>query len=348
MPTLREAGGHLGPPPLTLTRLLTAWTAPPGVVAAVLVAGVAYLVAAHRVRTAAAGWPGRRTACFLGGGLGSVLLVTVTVVGVYSDTLFWVRALQDIVLLMVTPMFLALGAPLRLVRELVPPPVRRGLGRVLTSGPARVATFPLVVTVVFVAPLFAVYLTPLDALRLRSPVISGLVGVLLVAAGFLYFWSRLRIDPTPRADPYGVTVWISIAEVVLDGALGLTLWLGPLVAAQHYQALGRGWGPSLRVDQIIGAGVLWIGGDLAGLPFLGAVFVRMMREDEQRAARIDAELDAADAATRSVPGPDRPGVDGAPAPGPVSASAPASASAPPPRLWWEDHPELAARFRRRG
>jgi len=274
VPALGDAGGYLGPPPLTLIRLLMAWTAAPGVVAAVLVAGVTYLIAARQVSrqaddrqvcTVAASWPGGRTACFLGGGLGSVLLVTVTFVGVYSDTLFWVRALQDIVLLMVTPMFLALGAPLRLIRERVPPAVRRRLGRVLTSAPARVATFPLVVTVVFLAPLFVVYLTPLDELRLRSSVISGLVGVLLVAVGFLYFWSRLRIDPTPRADPYGVTVWISIAEVVVDGVLGLTLWLGPLVAAQHYQALGRPWGPSPRIDQVIGAGVLWIGGDLAGL-----------------------------------------------------------------------------------
>jgi hypothetical protein len=41
--------------------------------------------------------------------------------------------------------------------------------------------------------------------------------------------------------------------------------------------------------------VLWILGDLVGLPFLAAMLIHMMREDESEAARIDAELDAREA-----------------------------------------------------
>ena len=153
-------------------------------------------------------------------------------------------------------------------------------------------------------------------------------------AGFLYFWTRFRVDPTPRTDPYLLSIAISVAEVIFDGALGLTLWLGPLVAPQYYLALHRGWGPDLRLDQIIGAGVLWIGGDLAGLPFLAAIFTRLMHEDQRHAAAIDAELDTLEAVSTSAT--------------PTQATTPTfpPESRPPARLWWEDHPELAQRLHR--
>lgn len=244
--------------------------------------------------------------------------------------------MQNVVLLMLTPMFLALGAPLSLLREVLPGGARAALGRVLHSAPARVLTFPLIVTAVLIAPLFILYLSPLYEASLRSGAVSAVVGTGLVLAGFGYFWSRLRIDPTPRADSYLVTMAISVTEVIVDGVLGLVLWFGPLIAPHYYQTLGRSWGPDLRVDQVIGAGVVWIGGDLAGLPFLGIVLGRMMREDRAQAATIDAELDAAEAARP-------PTTDTAePAPG----CEPADAQASRPRLWWEEHPELAQRFRR--
>jgi hypothetical protein len=126
--------------------------------------------------------------------------------------------------------------------------------------------------------------------------------------------------------------------VIFDGVLGLTVWLGPLIAPHYYLALHRGWGPDLRLDQIIGAGVLWIGGDLAGLPFLAAVMTRMRQEDQHHAAVIDAELDTLEAAHRSL-------LSAADSPESTRGS-PGSSSPNTPRLWWEDHPEIAQRFHR--
>jgi cytochrome c oxidase assembly factor CtaG len=174
-------------------------------------------------------------------------------------------------------MLLALGAPIRLAADLLRPATRAPLSALLHSRVAR--------------------------------------GSALVATGLVYFWTRFRIDPTPRTDPYGVTIWITVVEMIGDAVLGVVLWLGPLVAAGHYAALARGWGPDLRTDQILGAGVLWIGGDVVGLPFIGIVLGLMTREDPTRAVAVDAELDAAE-------------------------------EAGPARLWREDVPEIADRFRR--
>jgi cytochrome c oxidase assembly factor CtaG len=344
------AGGYSGPPPLTPARLVTTWQVTPAVLAALLL-GAAYWWAVRRARARGMAWPRARVYCFLGG-VAWLLLITGGWVGGYSGVLFWVRAVRNVSLLMIVPMLLAMGAPLTLARELLGPGARARLGRVGRSRAARVATFPLVVTPVFLAPLPLLYLTPLYPAGLAHGWVDGLVGVWLLGAGWLYFWTRFRIDPTPRTDPYVVSLGISVAEVVLDGALGLAVWLGPLLAPHYYLALHRPWGPDAQLDQIIGAGVLWIGGDLAGLPFLGVVLRRMTSEDAEQAAEIDAELDRQDqhrahrrardvaAAGAGV------GADGGSEPG----TAPGAASpqdAERPRLWWEDHPELAERFRRR-
>ena len=60
--------------------------------------------------------------------------------------------------------------------------------------------------------------------------------------------------------------------------------------------------------------MLWIFGDIVGLPFLAAQLIQMIREDEADAKVIDAELDAQDAAaiagSRACPAMPRPVMPG--------------------------------------
>lgn len=312
-------------PPLTALRLFTTWRFAPLLLGASATAAAGYTVAARR----RPGWPPGRAAAF-GAGLVVAVVAGSSFVGVYDDMLFWVRAVQNLMLLMVVPMLLALGAPLTLLAAGVPEDRRPAWRRVLHSRAARVLTGPFAATVLLVAPLMVLYLTPLYAMTLRDGVVSGAVGTGLVACGFVYFWTRLRIDPTPASTPYPVTLVLTIAEMVGDAVLGIVLWLGPAVAAAYYPGLHRGWGPDPHTDQVLGAGVLWIGGDVVGLPFLGVVLWLFSREDARRARATDAELDAAETP--------------APASGPESGP---DAGPAPSRLWWQDDPQLADRFRPR-
>jgi cytochrome c oxidase assembly factor CtaG len=315
-----------GLPPLTPARALTAWTARPVVLAGIAILAGAYLAGVARLRRAGRAWPARRSAAWFAGVV-VLLLVGASFVAVYDDTLFWTRALQGVVLLVVAPMLLAGGAPLTLARDTLPSSAVARLGRVRRSGFARGVSTPGVATIALIAPPFLLYLTGLYPLELGDDVVSGLVSVGLLGAGLLYAVSRLQIDPVPRETHHGLTLGIAIAEVVTDGVLGLVLWMGPLLAVGHYDALNRTWGPDQRTDQAIGAGVWWIGGDLAGLPFLGAIAVRFAAADAREARRVDAELDAAEEARETEDGIERDD-DGR------------------PRLWWEDDPRFADRFRR--
>lgn len=138
--------------------------------------------------------------------------------------------------------------------------------------------------------------------------------------GFGYFYARLQADPVPRRYPQLISLLITVAEALGDGVLGLVLWQGSLIGAAYYAGLHRSWGPDQRLDQTIGAGVLWILGDLVGWPFVLLLMRALSRDEKAHATRVDAELDMAE----DVPD-DR---------------------AAPSALWWENDPQLRERFRR--
>jgi cytochrome c oxidase assembly factor CtaG len=153
----------------------------------------------------------------------------------------------------------------------------------------------------------------------------------------VFFWTLLRVDPVPKSYSYGVSMWITGGEVIGDAFLGLAVIADQnLIGAAYYHALARPWGPTLQTDQVIGGGVLWILGDLVGLPFLAAQLIQLMREDESDAARIDAELDARQASEADthelVPTPDH---EGTPPDAPPDTTKP----------WWEDDPRFTSRFK---
>lgn len=262
---------------------------------------------------------GRRQACCFGGGLVCWLLVTHSAIAVYAPTLFWVRALQVLLLLYAVPFLLALGQPVTVLREASSPNFRARLDAMLGSRAARVVLSPPVTSVLMLATPWLLYLTPWYVASMVNPVIAGLTRIALTAIGFCYFYARLQSDPVPRRYSPLLSIGISVAEGLADGVLGLVLWLGPLIAYDYYSALQRDWGPSLRDDQTLGAGVLWILGDVLGVPFIMVLMRALGSHERTRAAEIDAEIDAADDLR------------------PQTLDAPSA-------LWWESDPQLQERF----
>ena len=335
------AGGYHGPPELTASRVLTSWTLDLPVLLAVLVAGGLYLAGVRRLRRAGQPWGTGRVLAFGAGGLGVLVVATMSFIGVYQGVLFYIRSVQTILLLLVVPLFLGLGAPLTLAIGALP---RLGprLDAAVHSRAARLLTFPAITTMVLVLVPFVLYFSPWYAASLQSAPVRELTYLALLAPGFVFFWMFLRVDPVPRAYPYLVGLWVSAAEVVGDAALGLAVLADQsLLAGAYYRALARPWGPGLRSDQIIGGGVLWILGDLVGLPFLAAQFIRMMREDESEAAAVDARLDALEAESAAVPG-----AAGAPADPAAAPGGPGHEGVAGGQPWWENDPRFADRFRR--
>jgi cytochrome c oxidase assembly factor CtaG len=334
------ASGYHGPPQLTFARAVSSWTLDPWSLTVIIVAGGLYLAGVRRIRRDGADWPAGRVISFCGLGLGFAVVATMSSVGVYQPVLFYLRSVQTILLLLVVPLFLALGRPLTLIIASVP-----GLGSRLDSAirsrPARLVTFPAITTLAIVLTPFLIYFTPWYAAGFRSGLVAQVTQLALLAPGFVFFWTLLRVDPVPKAYPYVITLWITAAEVVGDAVLGLAVIAdNRLLAASYYHALARPWGPDLSTSQVLGGGVLWILGDIVGLPFLAAQLIQMIREDEADAKAIDAELDGREAVAAASAGIASAGIVG-------EDPARAAQTGPPvtQRPWWETDRRFADRFR---
>jgi len=336
------ASGYQGPPELTVARAFTQWTPDLPMIALVVVLGGCYLAGVRRVRRQGRSWGTGRGVAFCGIGLGALVLATMSWIGVYQGVLFYARAVQTVLLVLLVPLFLAMGKPLTLLGEALPGAGRR-VTAVVRSRAAVVLTFPAITTLLLVAVPMTMYFTSWYTAVFHSGTTRELTYLVLMVPGYVFFWTLLRIDPVPKAYPYGVALWITAAEVVGDAFFGIAVIAdNNLIAGPYYHAVGYPWGPSLATSQVLGGGIIWILGDFVGLPFLAVGLIQMMREDQAEAAVIDAELDAREAARRSVPARPVAGVtpdsEGAEASG-------AAVAADEDGPWWESDPRFTERFK---
>jgi cytochrome c oxidase assembly factor CtaG len=345
-----------GSPQLTLPRSFTEWTADAPVIALVVVLGLCYLAGAWRVRKRGGEWRTGRVVEFCGLGLGFLVIATMSWIGVYQNILFYARATQTVLLVLLVPLFLAMGRPMTLFIENFPAAGARVV-RAVRSLPVRVVTFPLITSLLLAGVPMSMYFTSWYTATFHSGAARELTYLALMAVGYVFFWTMLRADPVPKEYPYGIGLWITAAEMVGDAFFGLAVIADTnLIASSYYHAVGWPYGPTLAANQVIGGGIIWVLGDVVGLPFLAVQFIRMMRADKAEAAVVDAELDAEEAARaarkqarqaeRAARTAWRAGEGYAPSA--ASGTAPGKAddidedSEPP---WWEKDPRFAERFK---
>ena len=318
--------GAVDLPELTPSRWLTAWSLDLPVALALLAVAVGYLALVRRERHRGRPWSRAATAWFLLGGLGPVVVATMSFLGTYDLVLLWPLAVQDVLLLTLVPVGLTLGRPLALLRSGEPRPQ----GRL-----AKVLTFPLTGSVVAVGVLLAIYTTGWDQARLDSPALLEATRLLLVVAGCGFLWPLLGVDAHTGNTSYPVRALLGFVDGLLDALPGLAvLGTGHVIAAGHYAAVGR----TYARDQQVGGAAMVALSELVGLPALLVLLVQWVRSDARQAASVDARLDASLAAAldarldagTSGSGPDA-GLEAAAAPG-------------VDRPWWEtDAGPLAGR-----
>ncbi len=282
------AHAYDGPPPLSGSRYFTAWELDPAVIAGLVVVAALYLFAVRRLRRRGDHWPVSRDVAFLGGGLGTIALAILWWPGVYDDTLFWAHMVQHMLLSMVAPIFLALGAPVTLLLRTLPSRPRRWLANALHSLPAKILVNPLVGFALLFGTPFVLYYTGLYADTLRNNTFHELLHVHFVVAGCVFFWPLIGLDPVPGRLPYPIRLILLFVTLPAHAWLGISIMSdNAVIAGDYYRALARPWGPSLLHDQSIGGGLLWVTGDLVGILIVAALFRQWTRADDREARRVD-------------------------------------------------------------
>lgn len=299
MPDASSVLAHGDPalvPPVGVEALLTEWR--PELVPLLLLTTVvlAYALPARALRRRGDHWSYWRSAAFLGGGCGSVAVATLSPLAAYDTTLLSVHMVQHMMLSMVAPVFLALGAPITLWLRTLPSGPRSRLLALVHSRAARVLSFPPVAFGIFVLSPWVLYFSgwyeaTLDQ-DLRSELLHGLTHLHFVLSGSLFFWPLVGLDPVPGRLPYGFRLLTMFLSLPFHAFLGVAVMgASTLIAGDHYLALDRDWPPSVAADQELAGALLWASGDLVGLLFFAVLFVQWVRASQREAVREDRRLD---------------------------------------------------------
>ncbi|MEV4823803.1 cytochrome c oxidase assembly protein [Micromonospora sp. NPDC049274] len=236
----------------------------------VAVLAVGYLLAAVRDRR---GWDHRRTVAWLAGC--AVLAVTLGPLAQLSDDPRGHMA-QHLLLGMLAPLGLVLGAPVTLLLHVAPAPTRRRVGRLLRARCLHLIAHPVTAALLSTGGLALVLLTPLYAAAERQPALHHAVHLHYLAAGYLFAWSLAGPDPAPRRPGLAVRV----------GAL-LAASAGHAVLAKYLYARAGILPPGLTDPDAAAfrsaAQLMYYGGDAAELLLAVALFATWYRRRSPRA-----------------------------------------------------------------
>lgn len=214
----------------------------PVIVGVVLAGGYAVLA------TRQTAWSRARTASFLAG---SALLVLALLLE--ADD-FPTHMLQHLLIGMLAPTGLALGAPVTLLLRSVPRRWGRVVGRVLRAPVARLLTHPATILVLNLGGLVVLYATPLYAFTTHHETAHHLVHLHFLAAGYLFAWLIAGPDPAPHRPSVRT-------RLVL---LGIAIAVHAVLSQLMYAGIGVDL-PVPTEERRAGAQLMYFGGDIAEL-----------------------------------------------------------------------------------
>ena len=254
----------------------------PSAAAVILLAAWWYLSAAKRLAARGRRWPWKRQGPYLAG-LFVLVVATQSGIATSDTTSFTAHVIQHLLLGMVAPVLLALGAPITLALQSSKRTLRARLIKILHSAPVRVLTHPVTAWFLFGGLMFALYFTGLYADTLRSVVLHDLTHLAFVMTGCLFFWPVVGLDPTPHRMSYGARMMYVMAALPFHTIIGVALITQTTLIA-----------PGLTLtDQQTGAAILWTAGEFLGVIALIVVAAQWMTAEEREAIRQDRRLAAA-------------------------------------------------------
>ena len=210
----------------------------------------------------------------------------------YDTTLFSVHMGQHLLLTLVAAPLLLLGAPVSLLVR-ASPDARRLVAGLVHRPAVRTLTSPVVTWTLFGIVMWFSHYSALYNAALDSDVVHLGEHALYLAAGLLFWWPVVGIDPGARRLKFPARLVYVILEMPVQAFLALAIYSADRVLYPNYANLVRAWGPSPLDDQRGAAVVMWVGGDFLFLAALVLLLFAWMRADEREAAHIDRRLGTA-------------------------------------------------------
>ena len=216
-----------------------------------------------------------------------------------AEHYFSIHQVQHLLVRMVGPLLILLGAPLTPMLRGMPPWLRQNVIRRIVREPAArwvyvKITNPVFTVVTFLALLYFWQAPGPHDLAVHNDWVHELMHGTMLISGFLFWW--IVIDPKPHRSRlhYGLRVLYLGLIVLPNTLLGAAIVFQEGLIYSAYQELPRPWeGFSHQSDQILGGLMLWVPGDMMSIIAAGIVmfmwYQREMAENPNPPMPVPAE-----------------------------------------------------------
>lgn len=298
--TAVEIGYDLAGPP-TVARILFDWRFDLILGTAAIVFAGLYLAGVWRLRKRGDAWPTGRIVAWLCG-CAVLLFATSSGIGRYMPAMFSMHMAAHMLLSMLVPVLLVLGAPVTLALRALPaahgddpPGPREWLLAALHSRVSRFLTNPIVATIIFVSGFYGLYFGGIFDVAVTSHAAHVAMNLHFLLTGYLFYWVVIGVDPTPRPIPPIAKLAVVFASLPLHAFFGVVLMgTKAVLAGDFYKSLQLPWHTDLLADQRLGGGIAWSAGEVPLVLVLIALFIQWRRSDQRTAVRLDRAADRDD------------------------------------------------------
>ncbi|MFF3143611.1 cytochrome c oxidase assembly protein [Streptomyces sp. NPDC057927] len=283
-------------PPFTLGRGLE-WSTDPFFLVACLVGLGLYGWGVVRLVRRGDKWSVGRTIAFVLGVL-TVMLVMCTKLNDYGMVMFSVHMVQHMVISMLSPILILLGAPITLALRALPVAATRGnkgprelLLMFLHSRYMRIITHPAFTIPLFIASLYALYFTPLfDFLMGSKP---GHIGMMVhfLMVGVVFFWPIMGVDPGPHRPGYLMRMLELFAGMPFHAFFGIALMMASAPMVETYKNPPASLGIDALSDQSAAGGIAWAFSEIPSVLVLIALLFQWYASEKRQARRTDRAAD---------------------------------------------------------
>jgi putative copper resistance protein D len=267
--------------PFSLHSALTQWQSGPFalcVVAVLIALAYWYLRADWMLAQRGRRWPRHRTAAFLTGLL-AVDLALQSPVATFTGEYFEAHVVQHLLLMLVAPPLLALGAPSTLLLQTAGRRTKSRWLAVLRSWPVAVITYPVVVWFLYFGVMFGFFLSSLINVSMHHMVLMDAMNVLFLFGGTLYWWPMVGLDPIVH---WKMGYGSRMVNILLGGPPEVILGLAILSARKPIASMYT------LSSTHAGGALLWITTEVAVFIGFMPVFWQWIQSDERAAKRADA------------------------------------------------------------
>jgi len=285
------------PPPPTWSRIFFSYE-PDALMIGLLITAIALYIKGVLVLTRRGdSWPLGRTVAFACG-VGAIDFATSGGLGLYAHFAFSYHMVAHMILGMIAPIGIVLGAPITLALRTLPQGrneaesgVRGTLLAALHSKLAVFYTNPIVALAFFDGSLFALYFTDLFGSMMQSHAGHFFMNIHFILAGVLFFHVIIGIDPNPRRVPHLVRIVIVFAAMSIHAFFSVALMSSTtLIDKGYFASMQTPWLTDLLADQKLGGSIGWAMGEIPILLALVATFISWVKDDSREVKRIDRNV----------------------------------------------------------